>query len=65
MNPAKENSKLLTTNELAANLNLHPATIRADRATGNAMGIPFIRIGGSVRYRPEDVTVYLEKNRVA
>ena len=62
MKPAQENNDLLTTDELAAKLKLHPSTIRADRAAGNTLGIPYTRIGRTIRYRSEDVAAYLENN---
>lgn len=64
MIPANEPSKLLTTNELAQLLKMHPATIRADRCGANALGIPYVRIGRAIRYRPEDVLALLETNRI-
>lgn len=56
---------LLTTAEVAACLNLHHVTLNKDRTNGNSLGIPYIRIGKSVRYRPSDVTAWIEKHRVA
>ena len=51
---------LLTTEELAANLRVHPETLNAGRRSG-AIKIPFIKIGGSVRYRVEDIHRFLEQ----
>jgi len=34
------------------------STLQKDRVSGN--GIPFIRLGRLVRYRPSDVTAYLD-----
>ncbi len=66
MNPANENpAQTLTTTELARALKVHPGTIRADRAAGNTLGIPFVRVGRSVRYLVADVTAWLEQHRAA
>lgn len=66
MNPANENpAQTLTTTELARALKVHPVTIRADRAAGNTLGIPFVRVGRSVRYLVADVTAWLEQHRTA
>jgi len=51
---------LLTTEELAENLRVHPETLNAGRRSG-AIKIPFVKIGGSVRYRVEDVHRFLEQ----
>jgi len=34
------------------------STLQKDRVSGS--GIPFVRIGGLVRYRPSDVRAYLD-----
>ncbi len=66
MPPVNENPpRTLTTNEVAHVLNVHPVTIRADRAAGNSLGIPFVRVGRSVRYLATDITAWLEQHRVA
>lgn len=59
MNAHQKQLGLLTTEELAANLRVHPETLNAGRRSG-AIKIPFIKIGGSVRYRIEDVYHFLE-----
>jgi len=50
---------LLTTDELAVYLKLHPETLNAGRRSG-AIKIPFVKIGGSIRYREADVHIYLD-----
>ena len=42
---------------------LAPHTLEADRCE-RRFGIPYIKIGRSVRYREEDVIAFLEKSRV-
>lgn len=39
-----------------------PQTLRNDRH--KRQGIPYCKIGRSVRYREEDVVRYMEKNKV-
>lgn len=53
---------LLTTEELAALLGLHPATLRAWRSNASPV-IPYVRIGGSVRYDLADVHDFLARNK--
>jgi excisionase family DNA binding protein len=53
---------LLTTEELAVFLGLSSQVLKINRMTGN--GIPFIRIGRSIRYRLCDVESYLAANTV-
>lgn len=65
MNPENEISNLLTTNELAKRLKLHPETIRADRAAGNLLGIPYIHLGKSVRYCPTDIANWIKQHRIS
>lgn len=50
---------LLTTDELAVYLKLHPETLNTGRRSG-AINIPFLKIGGSIRYREEDVRNFLD-----
>ena len=50
---------LLTSDELAVYLKLHPETLNTGRRSG-AINIPFLKIGGSIRYREEDVRHFLE-----
>ena len=54
---------LLNTVQAAKRLTLAPHTLEADRCE-RRFGIPYIKIGRSVRYREEDVIAFLEKSRV-
>ena len=51
--------KLLRTKDVAEILDVSPRQIRYLREEGD--GPAFIRIRGSIRYRPEDVERYLER----
>ena len=44
-------------------LDLSPTTLRKWRTTGR--GPSYVKLGKNVRYRLEDLTAYLEKQRVA
>lgn len=55
---------LLTEQELAEYLKISPGTLRNSRSTGREH-IPYVRVGGSIRYRVEDVTEYLAKQVVS
>ena len=48
--------------EVAALLGVSESKLRTDRM--KLQGIPFVKIGGSVRYRRQDIDSYLEKNLV-
>lgn len=50
-------SELLTTNQAATRLNLSPSTLNKARLTGG--GPSFIKLGASVRYRPEDLDAWV------
>ena len=49
----------LTEQQLADRWNISVRTLQAARVKG--VGVPFVRIGRSVRYRLEDVIAYEEK----
>ena len=53
---------LLTTKEVAALLGLHPTTLRIARSK-HSLNLPFVRIGGAIRYLLADVEAYLARNR--
>jgi len=53
---------LLRTREAAAALDLSPSVLEKDRLTGR-LGIPFIRIGSSVRYEPKDLEAFKEARK--
>lgn len=55
---------LLTTTQVASMLGIHPGHLRATRSRGT-LNIPFVRIGGAIRYRPADVQAFIEANRHA
>ncbi len=54
---------LLTTVQAAGRLSLAPRTLEADRSE-RRYGIPYIKIGHSVRYREEDILNFTNKNRI-
>ncbi len=55
--------KLLNTKEAAELLGKAPNTLVIWRCTG-AYGLPYVKVGGSVRYREEDLLTFLEANTV-
>jgi excisionase family DNA binding protein len=54
--------KLLTTHEVAVQLDIHEGHLRNTRAQGT-LPIPFVRIGRSIRYLQSDVDAFIEANR--
>lgn len=60
MNTQEKN--LLTTAQVASMFGFHPGHLRATRSRGT-LKIPYIRIGGAIRYRPADVQSFIEANR--
>ena len=57
-----QHTKLMTTSEAAEMLRLHPDTLRHWRSTGS-VDLPFVRVGGSVRYSESEVLNYLKQKR--
>ena len=57
-----QHSKLMTTSEAAEMLRLHPDTLRHWRSTGS-VDLPFVLVGGSVRYSESEVLDYLKQKR--
>lgn len=53
----------LTTPEAAKYLSVKPGTLEVWRCQGR--GPKFARLGRAVRYRPEDLDAFLEKNLMA
>jgi excisionase family DNA binding protein len=53
--------KLLTVGDVAAILNVSVATVRRLQ---QQLEIPYLKIGGSVRFLYQDVFTYMEKQRV-
>ena len=60
--PAGDASELLTTKQVAAWIGRKPNTMEIDRMRGR--GIPFVKIGKSVRYRRGDVLDFIASHRV-
>lgn len=58
---AGHTDKLLTEQDLSDYLAIPVGTLQYHRKRGT--GIPFVRIGGAVRYRPSDVEKYLAEHR--
>jgi predicted DNA-binding transcriptional regulator AlpA len=52
---------LLNTRQAAERCSLSPRTLEKLRITGG--GPPFIRLGGAVRYQPEDLDAWIASNR--
>jgi hypothetical protein len=61
MTPNTENDALLSAIDVARLLNIHPVTLRKARSNGK-ISIPYIRIGGSIRYREVDVLSFIRAN---
>jgi excisionase family DNA binding protein len=55
--------RLLGVRELASYLGVSDSTVYAWRH--NRMGPPSIKVGGAIRYRPEDVEAWLESRTAA
>jgi hypothetical protein len=56
---------LLDEKQVASLLGLSIQTLRNDRSNPSLRRIPYVKLGKSVRYRPEDVAAYIERNRIA
>lgn len=55
-----ENTKLLLNeNEAAQMLGMSSHFLRRDRISKTSVGIPFLRIGGAVRYRQSDIETWI------
>lgn len=52
--------RLLNTDEAAAVLNVSPWTLRHDARDGK-LGVPVVRIGRAVRYRPRDLERWISR----
>lgn len=55
-----ELERLLTASELAEIIRRSEVSLRRDRAAGT--GIPYVRVGGRVLYRPEIVSRWIEQH---
>lgn len=58
----EEKITLLTETELAALVSRSLSAIRQDRHHGR--GVPYLKIGRSVRYSLIDITAYLSRHRI-
>lgn len=54
--------ELLTPEQAAARMGLRPQTLAVWRTTGR-YGLPYIRAGRLIRYRPEDIDAFLDGRR--
>ena len=57
-----ERHQYLTEKQVAAITNFAIQTLRNHRQ--DSRGIPYLKVGRSVRYRPADVTGYMERTRI-
>ena len=53
---------LRNTKESANYLGISPRSLANSRSTGVGIVIPYIKIGGSVRYNLKDLDAYIEEN---
>lgn len=60
--PALEKLRLLNEKQVAELTEVSVGKLRNDRNLKR--GLPFVRVGGAVRYKVEDVRTYVEHNRV-
>ena len=54
-------NSLLTTEQAAQFLNIKPRTLVVWRHEGRSE-LPFVRLGRAVRYRSQDIKIYIERN---
>ena len=59
----KKAQRLLTTAQAAERISLAHRTLEADRSE-RRYGIPYIKIGHSVRYREEDILQFTDQKRI-
>ena len=60
--PNLENSQLLNDKQVAKLTGRALQTVRNDRF--NRQGIPYVRVGRSIRYKVQDVLNFIQKNRI-
>lgn len=53
---------LMTDEEVSAVLNVPPPTLAAWRSTGR-VALPYVRVGGAIRYSRADVANFIQANR--
>jgi len=58
---SQHTSALLTPDETATELRLHPVTLKVARRK-KSLDLPFVRIGGVVRYRREDIDAFIQRH---
>ena len=56
-------SSLLTTDEVADQLGIKPETLQVWRCT-RRYNLPYIKVGGRVRYKAEDIESFIQKRTV-
>jgi len=61
MTTRTEPTRLLTEQDVAALTKIAAATLRTNRC--RRVGIPYLKLGGSVRYSEQDVLAYIAANR--
>lgn len=61
-NSVAERKPLMTTKQVAARLNVSEQTLDNWRSTGRVQGLPFVIVGGGVRYRDGDVEAFIDAN---
>ena len=54
-----ERKLLLNEKEAAVLLSMSTHFLRRDRISQNSVGIPFVRIGAAIRYRVEDLKLWI------
>ncbi len=59
--PAKQIEPLITTEQAAGVLGVSLQFVEQDRTT-RRHGIPFVRVGRAVRYRPADLLAWIENH---
>ncbi len=60
--PEHGNSPLLDTPQAARTLKVAEATLRSARSR-KSLDLPFIRVGGAIRYRLEDIEAFIARHR--
>ncbi len=62
---ANDIPKMLTTDQAAAVLNVHPSTLEKGRQSHRAgLFPPYVKIGKAVRYRLADLEAWLDANTI-
>lgn len=62
--PEIESPELLTESEAAALLTLKPQTLANWRST-KRQALPYVQLGGAIRYRKSDIRQFIEERIVA